>query len=350
MMKSPSRRRATLWALVVILIGAMTAPLAGYLYVGAVSAQEAEEATRDTPDNPRSEYWRAVREGQAGYSTAQDPAARTLIQNGGENWRQLRNGPLQVLGGWLLAAIVLAIGLFHLVKGPNRLEGELSGRRVPRWSAGERTLHWTTASLFVILAITGLSLLFGRAVLIPLLGHEGFAAWAIVAKWGHNLLGPVFFVCVLLMVLFWIRHNIPKRHDLEWFKKGGGMLGEHAPAGRMNGGEKAWFWFIATAGVIVCITGVVLDFPNIFQDRGLFQNAHLIHAGLALAWIGLFFGHAYIGTLGTEGALEGMVHGDVSEEWARQHHDLWLEELQQGGAAPRAPSLDAGTAREHPAG
>ena len=44
-----------------------------------------------------------------------------------------------------------------------------------------------------------------------------------------------------------IKDNIPKKHDLVWFKKGGGMLGkQHVDAGFANGGEKAWYWLLAT--------------------------------------------------------------------------------------------------------
>ena len=35
----------------------------------------------------------------------------------------------------------------------------------------------------------------------------------------------------------------------------------------MNGGEKVWFWIIATFGVAVCVTGLILDFPNFEQTR-----------------------------------------------------------------------------------
>ena len=82
-------------------------------------------------------------------------------------------GALEIIG------IVLGlIVLFHIVVGRVKLEESRSGQLVQRWSLGERVLHWYTAILFIILAITGLSMLFGKAVLIPLLGPVGFSAWA----------------------------------------------------------------------------------------------------------------------------------------------------------------------------
>lgn len=342
--KKSRRWRSMVLSLIVILAGAMIAPLGGYLYVGIAGAQEQEAASGWQGEaNPRSEYWRQVRESNEGITTASGPEAGVLMQDGGQNWRQLRNGPIAGIGGWFLPIVLLLIGAFFLIVGRNKVEKPLSGARLQRWTLAERTLHWVTAGLFILLAITGLSLLFGRAVLIPLMGPEGFAAWAGAAKLLHNLGGPFFAVCIALIIIAWIRHNIPNRTDLDWFKAGGGMTGKHASAGRMNGGEKLWFWFIATVGTAVCVSGLVLDFPNIFVERGTMQWANVIHAILAIGWIGLFFGHAYIGTLGTEGALEGMTTGTVSAEWAEQHHDLWYQEVKGSAQNPGSSTASAPT-------
>lgn len=319
--------RIMLWSAAIMLVGAMVLPLGGYVYVG-LTGEAAAQAQQE--NNPRSKFWGAVRKSQEGYVSSQGPyTTNTLIQNGGQNWRQYRNGPVSTYGPWVLAVSLLAIALFHIVsRGGVPLAEERSGRTVQRWSLFERCLHWFTAVLFIILAITGLSMLFGRAVLIPVLGSEGFAAWAQLALTLHNYLGPFFVVGVLIEILLWVRHNIPNATDIKWFAKGGGIVGKaHPSAGRMNGGEKVWFWIIATFGVAVCVTGLVLDFPNFGFSREDMQLANLIHAVTALIWIAVAFGHIYIGTAGTRGSLEGMTTGRVSVEWARQHHDLWYEEV-----------------------
>jgi len=316
-----------LWSLAVILCGALVLPLTGYVYVGWVGTTHAQ-SQEDT--NPRASFWGAVRKNEGGYVASQGPyTTNTLIQNGGQNWRQYRNGPISTYGPWVLAISLLAIGLFHLLtRGGVKLEQGRSGRTVQRWSTFERYLHWFTAVLFIVLTITGLSMLFGRAVLIPVLGSEGFAAWAQVSMNLHNYLGPFFVVGVLLEILFWIRHNIPNAMDLQWFAKGGGLVGQgHPSAGRMNGGEKLWFWIIATFGVAVCVTGLILDFPNFGFTRESMQLANLIHAITGLIWVAVAMGHIYIGTAGTEGSFEGMATGRVSVEWAKQHHDQWYEEI-----------------------
>ncbi|HKK13361.1 MAG TPA: formate dehydrogenase subunit gamma [Gammaproteobacteria bacterium] len=330
-------KRIMLWSLLVIVLGSMVLPFTGYLYVHVTDAYAA--AQQDV--NPRANTWRAVRDGTQGYTSSHGPyATDVFIQNGGENWRQIRNGPVANIAPWVLAAVLLAIGLFYLVRGTARVEQERSGERVPRWNLAERIIHWYTAILFIILAITGLSLLFGRAALIPVFGLPGFSVYATGAMALHNYLGPFFVVGVLLEVVSWIKNNIPRGYDLAWIRQGMGMVrGRHPHSGKVNAGEKGWFWFIATFGIAVCVTGLIMDFPNFQQSRETMQIANIIHASLGVLWVAISFGHIYLGSIGVEGAFEGMATGKVSAEWARQHHDLWYEELKERGeTGPEKPA------------
>lgn len=335
---STRRMRTMIWSLAVIVAGAIIFPSLGYVYtaINPAQAQAAEDS------NPRANYWRAVREGNVGYSAVSGPETNVLIQNGGQNWRQLRNGPIATYGGWALFLTVCAIMLFFAIRGRVKLEGKPSGMIVPRWSVFERTVHWYTATLFIVLTITGLSTLFGRTVLIPLLGKEGFAVWAAFARPVHNYLGPFFSIGVVVILLMWIRHNIPNAVDFKWFAEGGGIVGrKHASAGRLNGGEKVWFWIVVlVGGIAVCVTGFLLDFPIWGQTRSDMQLYNIIHSVGAMVWIAVFFSHAYIGTLGTEGAIDAMAKGRVSVEWAKQHHDLWYEEVKD--QAEYDPTVDSG--------
>lgn len=336
---SPARKRRMIWSAIIILLGALVLPLSGYVYVAVHDAMAASSAA-EQQTNPRANYWRAVREGYDGYTAASGPyTTSVLIQNGGQNWRQLRNGPVAIYAPWFLAFAILVIGAFYFWRGQVRLDRRPSGEMIERWSLSERVLHWYTATLFIILSITGLSLLFGRAALIPLLGLNGFSAYAEFAIALHNYLGPFFVVGVLLELIAWFRFNVPNQTDVEWFKQGGGMIGDkHPPAGRSNGGEKVWYWVIATFGVAVCVTGLILDFPNFAQSRETMQLSNIIHSITAIIWVAVALGHIYIGTIGTEGALEGMTRGQVSVEWAKQHHKLWYEEARRQGTAEVRPA------------
>ena len=345
--KKRRRRKIAVVSLLLIAALSLAAPFSGLLLTagsGVAVAQEGAEA------NPRSGYWREVRGANSGISTVDGQEAGVLINDNGQDWRRLRNGVVATYMPYALLAVLALLVLYHLLHGRTKVSESLSGRKVLRWQVYERVLHFSVAGSFILLAITGLSLLFGRALLIPVMGKDAFAAYAGVAKDVHNYLGPLFAGLLAVMILLWMRHNFFKPEDWDWLKKGGGMFGgAHPHAGRMNGGEKVWFWIIATVGVAVCVSGLVLDFPNYQQGREAMQVANIIHAVLSILWIAVALGHIYLGTLGTEGALEGMTTGYVSEEWARQHHDLWLEEVQQqreGGDAPAAASAPAPASAE----
>ncbi|AUN96214.1 formate dehydrogenase subunit gamma [Pseudazoarcus pumilus] len=333
---NPQRRwRATLWSILAILALSVVLPSIGYV----MAQSGGGTAFGDRDANPRAEMWRDAREGEGGFTTQTGPyVTNTMISNVGENWRQFRTGPLMEYGGYFLAAVVILIALFFLIFGRSKLEHGRSGMTIPRWKGYERVLHWFVAISFIVLAITGLSLLFGREVLIPLFGAAGFAGFAQLSMTVHNYLGPAFSVGVLLMILLWARHNIPNRTDIEWFKAGGGMVGKkHPSAGKLNGGEKVWFWGgVFLLGILVSASGVILDFPIWGQTREDMALAQGVHAIAAILWIGFFLGHAYIGTLGTEGALEGMTRGRVDVNWAKQHHDLWYEDEIARGVKPEA--------------
>src|SRR5664279_4872237 len=87
------------------------------------------------------------------------------------------------------SAIVGAIALlviFYLVRGTVRIESGRSGRKVVRFNAFERFVHWLTATCFVVLALTGLNITFGRPLLLPLIGPTAFTTFSEGAKYAHN--------------------------------------------------------------------------------------------------------------------------------------------------------------------
>ena len=333
--KPRGRLRAILVTVVVTLMVAMALPLTGYLAyeAGLMQSAQAQEKSKEEAVNPRAEYWRAVRGGTEGYSAVSGQEAGVLIQNGGQNWRAVRNGPISFYGGSFIIAVLIALLAKHIIKGRDKLETR-TGRTVTRWSAFERVMHWYVAISFIILAITGLSLIFGRTVLIPILGKEGFAAWAQLAKPIHDYLSLPFAAGLFLLLLMWIGKNGLKSYDFEWLKSMGGAIGDgHPPAGFFNAGEKVFYWIVFLGGVALTLSGFYLLFPNLETVRESMQFWHIIHASTGLFMIAVALGHIYLGSIGTEGVLEGMVSGEVDEGFAKQHHSLWYEEV-KGGSAP----------------
>jgi formate dehydrogenase subunit gamma len=287
--------------------------------------------------------WRDVRSGDNPSQTTQVRGVETnvLVQTEGEIWRQLRNGPITIYGGWFLVLAFLGALLFYLWKGPVRLKGPKTGRLIERFTPYERILHWTTAISFVILAVSGIVLLFGKYVLLPVFGYTLFSWLAILSKTLHNFVGPLFVVCTLLMIVTFIGNNLPRAHDWVWLKKFGGMVsGEHVPAGKVNAGQKLWFWgAVLGLGLVVGVTGLVLDFPNFLQGRETMQQANVVHAIAAVLYMGISLGHIYLGTIGMEGAYDAMRHGYVDETWAKEHHEYWYNDVKGQGRVPGgAPS------------
>ncbi len=276
--------------------------------------------------------WRQARSGEAFFTTVRGPETGVLIQDEGNTWRQMRNGPIKQYGGVLLLVVPLAIGVFYAVKGMIRLHAAPTGRRIERFSVFERVVHWGTAITFVLLAVTGLAILFGKHLVAPLLGHDALGVLLVVGKNIHNYIGPVFLAFTVLMILAFARDNLWDASDRVWIRKAGGLIsGEHVPSGRFNFGEKAWFWGgVAVLGLIVAGSGLVLDFPNFGQLRATMQWANVIHATASILLIALSLGHIYLGTIGLEGAYRAMRTGYVDETWAKEHHALWYEDAKAG--------------------
>ncbi|MBT3237263.1 MAG: formate dehydrogenase subunit gamma [Rhodospirillaceae bacterium] len=277
-----------------------------------------------------SELWRSIRNGAEG-----------LIQSEGDNWRALRNGPVSTWGGYLMGLMVFACIAFFLARGRVRVEHGMSGRMVSRFSMTERVVHWYVAVLFVLLALTGLTLLFGKYVFIPVFGKAAFAVLADLSKQSHNLLGPLFILGVIAMFIVYVKENMPRAIDMDWITKGGILFRGDVPSWKYNVAEKIWFWLAIIAGVALSFTGVFMDFPFISSGTEQLQLFSIIHAIGAVIVIAAAIGHIYIGTIGVEGAFDGMVTGEVDENWAKEHHSLWAEEeatpaASEGGAVEPA--------------
>ncbi len=276
-----------------------------------------------------AEVWRALRQGAPGLVSTKRGEDGVLINTGGTWWAQLRSsdGPLIQYGATGLAGVVGILALFFVLRGRLRITGGRSGTKIARFSLTHRVVHWVIAALFLLLALTGLILLFGRPALLPLIGKNAFSVVATASMQAHNLFGPIFIASLLAFFFTFVRGNFPIFKDIGWFLRLGGIFGGHASAGRYNAGEKAWFWASIAAGLVLSASGILLSFPDALAVRNQLHLSELAHAIAALVFIGFALGHIYLATIGTEGTLEGMIDGEVDENWARTHHDLWFAEL-----------------------
>jgi formate dehydrogenase subunit gamma len=275
--------------------------------------------------------WEAASE-KAQYASIPGRETNVLIQAEGRKWRVFRNGALTTYGGWLIAAVFAGLVLVYLVMGKVRLAAPPTGRLIERFNAVERASHWTMAICFVFLALTGATMLWGKYLVLPWLGYKGFAWVTIVGKNIHNFVGPLFIFSLVVSFLVFVKDNMMHGRDWSWLAHIGGMFKHReVPSGRFNGGEKIWFWLgLVLLGATLSVTGLVLDFPNWNQGREAMQLANVIHDLAAVCFIAASLAHVYIGTIGMEGAYQAMRRGYVDEEWAREHHALWYEDVKAG--------------------
>jgi len=321
--------------------------------------------TRGGSSDP--ELWRALRFGSADITASNNgPAATTLVQDGGMKWLLFRQGPLATYGAYLLGGTLLLLAIFYLIRGRIRIDGAITGRKIERFKAVERFGHWLLAGSFILLGITGLISLFGRKVLIPAFGHEAFSTVAVGSKWIHNNVSWAFMIALIMIFVMWVIHNLPDRTDINWLLKGGGIFSKgHPPAKKFNAGQKLIFWSVIVLGTSISISGLALLFPfeiNMFAATfgklnslgisgalGLgelrttlapheeMQYAQLWHAIVSFVLMAIIFAHIYIGTVGMEGAADAMTSGEVEEQWAREHHSIWVEEVEaKQKEAPKA--------------
>lgn len=317
-----------------------------------------------------SQIWRAVRHGLSGSVSIPDEKAATLVQSDGEVWRQLRTGPFFDYLGMAILGTIVFLALFFAVRGRIRIEHGFSGKTIMRFSTFERTAHWLMATSFILLALTGLNMSYGRELVMPLIGKDTFGLMAGYLKLIHHYVAFAFMLGLATAFVTWVIHNIPNRHDLVWLAKGGGLLSKHShpPSRKFNAGQKIIFWLVMLCGLSMSLSGWALLFPfhyHFFSDTmsalshiginlpsliGMPEPPYTViqeqqydsiwHALVAVAMICLILAHIYIGSVGMEGAFDAMGKGEVDINWAKEHHSLWVEEVEatEAGSAAAQPA------------
>jgi len=314
------------------------------LIVAVAAPAAAQQRNPDSSVNPTAS---SVNEQQllsefnriSGRCTLPDQRACTIQQPAGRDWREFHEVTLRWIGAIAILGILAILVAFYLTRGMVKLEAGRSGRVLVRFSTFERFVHWMTAACFILLALSGLNITFGRPLLLPLIGPEAFTTWSQWAKYAHNYLSFPFTIGVFMIFLMWIAWNIPNRVDVEWLKEGGGMVGDkHPPADRFNAGQKMIYWIVVLGGTAVAVTGYILMFPFYGTNIANMQLAQIVHSVVAMLFIAAMLGHIYIGTIGMEGAFEAMWDGTVDVNWAKEHHNLWAErELGRGDVSAPPP-------------
>jgi formate dehydrogenase subunit gamma len=282
-----------------------------------------------------------------GRGTIPDTKSYVIEQPEGRDWRHFHEVTLRWIGAVSIIGMLVVLVGFYLIRGMVRLESGRSGRVLVRFNGFERLLHWMTASCFIVLAISGLNVTFGKELLLPWMGPDAFSTWSQWAKYAHNYLSFPFTMGVVLIFLMWLPGNFPNKMDVKWLKEGGGIVGhKHPPAYRFNAGQKMVYWLQVLAGGALAVSGYLLMFPFYGTNIADMQIAEIVHGIVAVLFVAIMLGHIYIGTIGMEGAFEAMWDGTVDANWAKEHHSLWLEQEEKSGRVTTPPPQGAMQAAE----
>lgn len=311
-----------------------------------------------------AEMWRAIRKGVTGSVSIPDKKAGQLVQSEGDNWRALRNGPLKTYGAYALGGIIVLLALFFLIRGRIKVDHGLAGETITRFKTFERAGHWLVAVSFILLALTGLNIMYGQYFLMPVIGKEAFTAITLAGKYVHNYVAFAFMVGLTVIFFMWVGHNLPSRTDIMWVLKGGGVLvkGVHPPAKKFNAGQKVIFWLVVLGGASLSVSGWALLFPfttsafaetftiinavfstSLPTDLSSIQEQHysqLWHSIMGIFLTCIIIAHIYIGSVGMQGAFAAMGSGEVDLNWAKEHHSLWVADVQSKSDKKVAASDD----------
>jgi len=278
----------------------------------------------------------------SGRITIPDANAGFLIKPENKSWAALQGQTLHNLSIAAVVGMIVLLALFYMIRGKIRVDSGLSGRKILRFTSIERFAHWTLASTFIVLALSGLNVIIGKSVILPMVGEAAFGTLSAWGKIAHNFLAWPFMVALVMVAVLWIVHNMPSAVDLQWIKQGGGLLkkGVHPPAKKFNAGQKLIFWAVIAGGAALSYTGFMLLFPAKAGGPVDWQFYQTVHALTAAVLSAIIIAHIYIGSIGMEGAFDAMGSGEVDENWAKEHHSLWVKEVSGGtstaGAQPRA--------------
>jgi len=196
--------------------------------------------------------------------------------------------------------------------------------RIVRYAFRERLIHAVAGLSYLYLMLTGLAFWTPALYWLAIVLGGGY-----LSRLLHPWIGLVFAAAVVSMAASWWRVMRITDADKNWRRAMGRYVrNEDArvpPAGRFNYGQKMLFWIMVWGGLLLLASGLVMWFVAAvpWELNVLRLMAPLVHAVAALVTIGGFIVHVYMGLAVVPGGFHAIVHGDVSETWARHHHPAW---------------------------
>ncbi len=226
---------------------------------------------------------------------------------------------------WAMLIIGFLLVLHYTGQGPKGLDARHEPGEIQRFSLIERWTHLVRLAAFAVLAVSGFLFFTNNTTLLQAVfgGFQAAVAW-------HWVAGLAFTAAGLVSLALWFKDATFKPYDREWLAASGGYLGhkegEPAPAGRLNAGQKIFFWLSLALTLAMAATGIPLIFKTgLSADAALYLST--LHGICGVLFVAAVLAHAYLGTIANPGTWRALVDGKVSKAWARQHHSKWFEKL-----------------------
>jgi formate dehydrogenase gamma subunit len=225
---------------------------------------------------------------------------------------------------WGILLLVFGLVLHYTGQGPKGADFYGAPAEIVRFSLKERWTHLVRMLSFFVLLFTGFIFFYNNVTLLQVFFSSGKEA--VVFHW---VAGLIFVAASLVSLGLWYKDACFAPYDKEWFAKHGGYFGGkevEVPAGRLNAGQKVFFWLTALLSLVMGMTGILMIFKNSLPLNLNFVLSTL-HGFFAIIMVAAVIAHAYLGTIANPGTWRALVDGKVSRPWAGKHHSEWYKEI-----------------------
>jgi formate dehydrogenase subunit gamma len=213
--------------------------------------------------------------------------------------------------------------------------------RIPRFDRLERVVHWSNATLFLVLLGTGASLYVGPISTIVAHRHT--------VKTIHVYAGLLLPVPLVLGILLpygrrlradIARFNRWSADDRKWWSR---RTRASAQLGKFNPGQKLNAVFVGASIVLMLATGCIMRWFEPFPDN-IRNGATFVHDWTFIALVFVIVGHIMFALTDMD-SLRSMIVGWVPEQWARRERPRWwAEEIAARSGVPADAEPESATA------
>lgn len=213
---------------------------------------------------------------------------------------------------------------------------------IQRFDVHQRLQHLLLFTSFIILAVTGIPLLYrytdwGAGFISAFGGYENIRGW-------HRLASYIMIFAGIYHIVWAIfkrpKSMVPTKKDFRDFiadlKFAFGFSDEEPKYHKFSYVQKFEYWGAFWGMVIMISTGLVLSYPDYFSPSGewysAFRVAHWEEAILAVVFIASW--HMYFSHLRRRffPFNKAIFTGKMELEKAKQEHPLWVEEVMKRGS------------------